>query len=82
MMSHNKRKKLTMGKQRTVHGAYTSNSLGKDGSGPIKATEMDQNRTKNFTVRDGVDWTGVIDFNGSDVCNYGLASALRRTTRR
>ena len=71
-----------MGKQKTVHGAYTSDSLGRDGTGPIKATEMDTARTKAFTVRDGVDWTGVIDFNGSDVCNWGLAATLRRTTRR
>lgn len=71
-----------MGKQRTIHGSYTSDSLGRDGTGPLKPVEMDTSRTKPFTVRDGVDWTGVVEFNGSDVCNWGLASALRRTTRR
>ena len=45
-----------MGKQRTIHGAYTSDSLGKDGTGPIKATEMDTSRTKAFTVADGVEF--------------------------
>ena len=38
-----------MGKQRTVHGEYSTDDLGQDGSGPLKVTEMDQNRTKNFT---------------------------------
>ena len=43
-----------MGKQRTVHGKYSTDDLGHDGSGPLKVTEMDKNRTKNFTQADGV----------------------------
>ena len=80
-MSHN-RKKLTMARQRTVHGAYTSDSLGKDGSGPIKATEMDTSRTKAFTVADGVNFSDRIDCNSNEVSNWGLAATLKRTTRR
>ena len=52
-----------MGKQRTVHGAYSSDDLGRDGSGPLKVVEMEKSRTKNFTQADGrsladeLDWT-------------------------
>jgi hypothetical protein len=70
-----------MGKQRTVHGAYTSDSLGKDGTGPLKVTEMDPRRTKAFTCKDGVDLTGQIDCNSNEVSNWGLAAILTKRRR-
>ena len=30
-----------MGKQRTYHGAYSCDDLGRDATGPLKVTEMD-----------------------------------------
>jgi hypothetical protein len=47
-----------MGKQRTVHGPYASDDMGKD-----KVVEMDRERTRPKTVADGksladrLDWT-------------------------
>jgi hypothetical protein len=67
-----------MGKQRTVHGAYTSDSLGKDGTGPLKTVEMDTRRTKAFTVADGVNLSDQIDFNSGPVSNWGLAATIKR----
>ena len=31
-----------MGKQRTVHGAYSCDDLGRDATGPLKVTEMEK----------------------------------------
>ena len=67
-----------MGKQRTVHGAYSTDDLGKDGSGPLKVTEMDPHRTKNFTCDDGVSFADVVDRNSNDESNYGLAASIKR----
>jgi hypothetical protein len=64
-----------MGKQRTVRGAYSSNSLGKD-----KVTEMDPRRTKAFTVGDGKSYADIIDRNsaGAEESNHGLTSNIKR----
>ena len=40
-----------MGKQRTVHGKYSTDDLGRDGSGPLKVTEMDKKPHKKFHGR-------------------------------
>ena len=45
----------------TKHGKYSTDDLGHDGSGPIKVTEMDKRRTKNFTCDDGVSFADVVD---------------------
>ena len=70
-----------MGKQRTIHGAYSTDDLGKDASGPVKATEMDPRRTKNFTCADGKDLTDVIDRNGAEESNYGLSASIKSRKR-
>ena len=49
----------------TKHGKYSTDDLGRDGSGPIKVTEMDKKRTKNFTVDDGVSFADVVDRNSA-----------------
>ena len=52
-----------MGKQRTVHGAYGGDDLGRDATGPLKVVEMDKERTRPKTCADGkslaseIDWT-------------------------
>jgi hypothetical protein len=70
-----------MGKQRTVHGAYSSDDLGRDGSGPLKVTEMDPKRTKNFTVDDGVSLADLIDRNSKEDSNYGLSASIKSRKR-
>jgi hypothetical protein len=67
-----------MGKQRTVHGAYSSDGLGKDATGPLKVTEMDPRRTKNFTVDDGVSLADIIDRNSTEESNCGLSASIKR----
>jgi hypothetical protein len=68
-----------MGKQRTVHGAYSVDDLGKDASGPLRPTEMDKSRTKNFTCADGVSFADVVDRNSTtEESNYGMASSIKR----
>ena len=67
-----------MGKQRTVHGAYSSDDLGRDGSGPLKVTEMDPKRTKNFTVDDGVSFADVVDRNSKEDSNWGMSASVKR----
>ena len=67
-----------MGKQRTVHGKYSTDDLGRDGSGPIKVTEMDKNRTKNFTVDDGVSFADVVDRNSKEDSNWGMSASIKR----
>jgi hypothetical protein len=67
-----------MGKQRTVCGAYTSEDLGKDATGPLKATEMDRERTRHKSVKDAVSYADVVDRNSTDESNYGLAASIKR----
>ena len=67
-----------MGKQRTVHGAYSCDDLGKDATGPLKVTEMDTKRTKNFTCDDGVSFADVVDRNSTEDSNWGLAASIKR----
>jgi hypothetical protein len=67
-----------MGKQRTIHGKYSTDDLGKDGSGPLKVTEMDRRLTKNFTCADGVSFADVVDRNSTEDSNWGLAASIKR----
>jgi hypothetical protein len=67
-----------MGKQRTVHGAYTGDDLGKDGSGPLKAREMEKSRTKNFTVADGESFADLVDRNSTEESNFGHTASIKR----
>jgi hypothetical protein len=67
-----------MGKQRTVHGKYSTDDLGHDGSGPLKVTEMDPKRTKNFTCDDGVSFADVVDRNSEGDSNWGMSSTIKR----
>ena len=67
-----------MGRQRTVHGAYSCDDLGKDATGPLKVTEMDRSRTKNFTVADAVSFADVVDRNSTEDSNWGLAASIKR----
>jgi hypothetical protein len=67
-----------MGKQRTVHGAYSCDDLGRDATGPLKVTEMDRRLTKNFTCEDGVSFADLVDRNGAEESNYGLSASIKR----
>jgi hypothetical protein len=67
-----------MGKQRTIHGKYSTDDLGKDGSGPLKVTEMDRRLAKNFTCADGVSFADVVDRNSTEDSNWGLAASIKR----
>ena len=67
-----------MGKQRTIHGKYSTDDLGKDGSGPLKVTEMDPKRTKNFTCADGVSLADVVDRNSTEDSNWGMSASIKR----
>jgi hypothetical protein len=67
-----------MGKQRTVHGPYGGDDLGKDASGPLRVTEMDKNRTKNFTVDDAINFADLVDRNSTEESNYGHTSSIKR----
>ena len=62
----------------TKHGKYSTDDLGRDGSGPIKVTEMDKNRTKNFTVDDATSFADVVDRNSTKDSNWGLAASIKR----
>ena len=70
-----------MGKQRTVHGAYSSDDLGRDGSGPLKVTEMDKSLTKNFTCADGVSFADVVDRNSKEDSNWGMSASIKSRKR-
>jgi hypothetical protein len=70
-----------MGKQRTVHGAYSRDDLGNHGGSPLKVTEMDRSRTKNFTVADGVGLANLIDCNSNEESNFGMAASIKRRQR-
>jgi hypothetical protein len=67
-----------MAKQRTYHGAYSRDDLGHDGSGPLKVTEMDKSRTKNFTQADGVSLADVVDRNSEQESNWGMSASVKR----
>jgi hypothetical protein len=67
-----------MGKQRTVHGAYSRDDLGNHGGAPLKVTEMDKNRTKCFTVADAVSFADVVDRNGNEDSNFGMSASIKR----
>ena len=67
-----------MGKQRTVHGKYSTDDLGHDGSVPLKVTEMDKNRTKNFTQADGVSLADLVDRNSTEDSNWGMSASIKR----
>jgi hypothetical protein len=62
----------------TKHGKYSTDDLGRDGSGPIKVTEMDKSRTKNFTVDDGVSFADVVDRNSKEDSNWGMSASIKR----
>jgi hypothetical protein len=67
-----------MGKQRTVHGKYSTDDLGKDATGPLKVTEMDRRLTKNFTCDDGVSFADVVDRNSTEDSNWGMLASIKR----
>ena len=62
----------------TKHGKYSTDDLGHDGSGPLKVTEMDPKRTKNFTVDDGVSFADVVDRNSKEDSNWGMSASVKR----
>ena len=49
----------------TVKGKYSSDSLGKD-----KVREMDTERTRPKTVKDGVSFADIVDRNSTEESNY------------
>jgi hypothetical protein len=68
-----------MGKQRTVHGAYSRDDLGNHGGSPLKVIEMDRERTRPKTCADGVSWADLLDRNSSnDESNFGLSASIKR----
>jgi hypothetical protein len=67
-----------MGKQRTYHGAYSRDDLGNHGGSPLKVTEMDKSRTKNFTCADGVSFADVVDRNSTEDSNFGMSASIKR----
>jgi hypothetical protein len=67
-----------MGKQRTVHGAYSRDDLGNHGGSPLKAVEMDRERTRPKTVADGVSFADLVDRNSNEESNFGMAASVKR----
>ena len=67
-----------MAKQRTYHGAYSRDDLGNHGGSPLKVTEMDKSRTKNFTCADGVSFADVVDRNSTEDSNFGMSASIKR----
>jgi hypothetical protein len=67
-----------MGKQRTYHGAYSRDDLGTHGGAPLKVTEMEKSRTKNFTVADGKSFADLVDSNSNEESNFGMAASVKR----
>jgi hypothetical protein len=67
-----------MAKQRTYHGAYSRDDLGTHGGAPLKVTEMDKSRTKNFTCADGVSLADVVDRNSEEDSNWGMSASIKR----
>jgi hypothetical protein len=67
----------------TKRGAYNPrDDLGKDATGPLKVTEMDPRRTKNFTVDDGVSLADVLDANSNAESNFGLSASIKAPRKR
>jgi hypothetical protein len=65
----------------TKKGAYSSDSLGKDATGPLKPIEMDRSRTKAFTVDDGVSFADVVERNSTESreqSNFGHTASIKR----
>jgi hypothetical protein len=67
-----------MGKQRTVHGPYGGDDLGKDATGPVRVTEMDRERTRPKSVADGQSFADLVDRNSNEESNCGLSSGIKR----
>jgi hypothetical protein len=67
-----------MGKQKTYHGAYSTDSLGNHGGSPLKVVEMDPARTKCFTVDDAVSFADLVDCNSDERSNFGMAARVKR----
>jgi hypothetical protein len=70
-----------MGKQRTVHGPYGGDDLGKDATGPLRVTEMDRERTRPKSVADGQSFADLVDCNSNEESNYGMAASVKRRRR-
>jgi hypothetical protein len=62
----------------TVRGKYSSDSLGKDATGPLKPREMETSRTKSFTVKDGESFADLVDKNSREDSNYGHTASIKR----
>jgi hypothetical protein len=67
-----------MAKQRTYHGAYSRDDLGTHGGAPLRVTEMDPRRTKNFTCADGRSFADLVDCNSNEDSNFGMTSSVKR----
>jgi hypothetical protein len=65
----------------TVKGRYSSDSLGKDATGPLKPIEMDRERTRPKTVKDGVSIADLVDRNSREESNYGHTSNIKGPKR-
>jgi hypothetical protein len=57
----------------TVRGKYSSDSLGKD-----RVVEMDRERTRPKSVRDGVSYADIVDKNSTEESNYGHTDNIKR----
>ena len=62
----------------TKHGKYSRDDLGTHGGAPLKVTEMDKSRTKNFTQADGVSLADLIDRNSKEDSNWGMSASIKR----
>jgi hypothetical protein len=60
----------------TVTGKYSSNSLGKD-----KVTEMDRERTRPKTVKDGESFADLVERNSNAESNYGRHAVIKKPRR-
>jgi len=63
-----------MGKQRTVRGAYSSDGLGKDGTGPLKASRWTLVALKLSRWTTVKSFADIVDRNsaGAEESNHGL----------
>jgi hypothetical protein len=57
----------------TVRGKYSSDSLGKD-----KVREMDTERTRPKSVRDGKSFADIVDRNSNEESNYGHHAVIKK----
>ena len=60
----------------TKHGKYSTDDLGRDGTGPLKVTEMEKSRAKAFSCDDGKSLADIIDTVSGENC--GLAGKIKR----